>query len=184
MVSDAPEESLFAHLFFILHWNLMKRAENCQMCKISHIYFHGDALVFEFAKSKGDQDGKFVGPWHCYANPQKPHVCVVLAMAKFCLAYDGVLSKNAPLFEGISQYDRYSSIFSSFLARHSKRLSEMGVKPGDSLSEKGSCHNGCSRVYSITTYCIKCIYSCLREHNVRLNGAWGPYITHLNKEEE
>ena len=31
---------------------------------------------------------------------------------------------------------------------------------------------------------IKCIYSCLREHNVRLNGAWGPYITHLNKEEE
>ena len=120
MVSDAPEESLFAHLFFILHWNLMKRAENCQMCKISHIYFHGDALVFEFAKSKGDQDGKFVGPWHCYANPQKPHVCVVLAMAKFCLPYDAVLAKNAHE-RGVGGADFFTNKILKTMEEHTAR---------------------------------------------------------------
>ena len=28
-LSDTAEESLFAHLFSLLDWNLMKRAENC-----------------------------------------------------------------------------------------------------------------------------------------------------------
>ena len=28
-LSDTTEELLFAHLFFLLDWNLMKRAEKC-----------------------------------------------------------------------------------------------------------------------------------------------------------
>ena len=61
-VSESAELAVFAHLFFLLDWNLMKRAENCEGCKIDHIYWSADSLVFEFAKSKGDQDGKFIGP--------------------------------------------------------------------------------------------------------------------------
>ena len=130
-VSEDPEESLFGHLFFLLDWNLMKRAENCEKCKINHIYWSGDALIFEFAKSKGDQEGKFHGPWHCYANPEKPHLCLVLAMAKYCLTYSDVCSKGAPLFEGTSQYNRYTKMFHSFVRNHAERLRDMGVKPGD-----------------------------------------------------
>ena len=98
--SEDTEESLFAHLFFQLGWNLMKCAEKCKGCKTNHIYWNADSLVFEFAKSKGYQHGKFVGPWHCYANPEKPHLCVVLVLAKYCLTYTEVLTKGAPLFEG------------------------------------------------------------------------------------
>ena len=86
-LSDTAEESLFYHLFFFLEWNLMKRAENCAGCKINHIHWNGDALVFKFAKSKGDSDGKFMGPWHYYANPEKPYICVVLALSKYCLLH-------------------------------------------------------------------------------------------------
>lgn len=130
-VSDNAEESLFAHFFFLLDWNLMKRAENCAGCKINHIHWNGDALVFEFAKSKGDPDGKFTGPWHCYANPEKPYICVVLALAKYCLTYTDVLTNGAPLFEGSSQYDRYTGIFGGFVKKHAIRLRQLGVKPGD-----------------------------------------------------
>ena len=44
---------MFVHLFLVLCWCLMKRAENCVNAKINHIHFHCDCLVFEFAKSKG-----------------------------------------------------------------------------------------------------------------------------------
>ena len=43
----------------------MKRAENCVDCKVTHIRFESDSLVFEFAKGKSHQDGEeHVGPWH------------------------------------------------------------------------------------------------------------------------
>ena len=106
-LSDTTEESLFAHLFSLLDWNLIKCAESCSGCKINHIHWNGDALVFEFAKSKGDPDEKITGPWHCYANPEKSYIRVVLALAKYCLAFTEVLANGAPLFEGSSQYDLY-----------------------------------------------------------------------------
>ena len=37
-LSDTAEELLFAHLFFLLDWNLMKRAENYAGFKINHIH--------------------------------------------------------------------------------------------------------------------------------------------------
>ena len=49
----SKKEHVFVHLFLILDWNLMKRSKNCVNMKVAHIRFHEDALVFEFAKSKG-----------------------------------------------------------------------------------------------------------------------------------
>ena len=40
LLSDTAEESLFAHLFSLLDWNLMKRAENCSGRKINHIHWN------------------------------------------------------------------------------------------------------------------------------------------------
>ena len=58
------------HLFLILNWNLMKQSENCVNMRVAHIRIHEDALVFEFAKSKGMQRVEdHVGPWHVYVNP-------------------------------------------------------------------------------------------------------------------
>ena len=87
--------------------------------------------MFEFAESKGDPDRKFTGPWHCYVNPERPYICVVLALAKYCLTFTEVLVSGAPLFEGSSQYDHYTGIFGVFVRKHAIRLRQLGVKPGD-----------------------------------------------------
>ena len=160
-VSESAELAVFAHLFFLLDWNLTKRAENCEGCKIDHIYWSADSLVFEFAKSKGDQDGKFVGPWHCYSNPESPHLCVVLALANYCLTYQEVLIRGAPLFEGMSQYDRYAKAFRVFTSTHAERLRDLGVKPGDlgtHSSRKGVATMvaaGCTVLPPIVSLCIR-----------------------------
>ena len=80
------KEHIFAHIFLVLDWTLMKRAENCVNCKINHISFQNDCLVFEFAKSKSHQRGKkHIGPWHVYANPHKPWCCPILGSARYFL---------------------------------------------------------------------------------------------------
>ena len=83
----------------------MKRAKNCVNAKINHIYFQDDSLVFEFAKSKGHQMGEdHVGPWHVYSNPDEPHLCEVLAMARYLFCFPEAMKSNSPLFEGTNQY--------------------------------------------------------------------------------
>ena len=63
LVESGERRDIFAHLLLVLHWRLMKRAENCVNAKISHIHFHGEFPVSEFTKSKGHQKGeKNVGP--------------------------------------------------------------------------------------------------------------------------
>ena len=84
----------------------MKRAENCVDCKITHIQVKSDCLVFAFAKSKGHQNGEeHVGPWHVYANPLEPHLCVVLSLARYLFAYPELFQNNTALFQGTSQYN-------------------------------------------------------------------------------
>ena len=124
----------FANLFLSYYYNrnLMKRAENCVDCKITHVRFEDDCLVFEFAKSKGHQDGEeHVGPWHVYANPLEPHLCPVLAMARYLFMYPSVLVGKSALFEGKDQYSRYAKIFARVVIEHMDELKLMGVREGE-----------------------------------------------------
>ena len=102
MFDSKKPEHIFAHTFTVLDWNLMKQVENVVNAKIAHISFRNDAIVFLFSKSKAHQDGaeEYLGPWHVYANPQKPWLCPVLAMARFCFMYPEVFALSCPLFEG------------------------------------------------------------------------------------
>ena len=84
----------------------MKRAENCVIAKKNHISFDEDALVFAFAKTKGNQTSDEFGPWHVYANPKTLWICPVLAMARYLFCFPDALRGDAPLFEGTSQYNR------------------------------------------------------------------------------
>ena len=54
----------------------MARAENCVGAKIDHISFHQDALLFDFAKTKTDQEGtkNIDHAWNVYSNLLKPIV--------------------------------------------------------------------------------------------------------------
>ena len=110
----------------------MKRAENCVDCKINHITIRNDALVFQFAKSKGHQNGEeHVGPWHLYANPENPHICVVLSLARYLFTYPQLLKEDSSLFQGTSQYNRYAKLFLQLIAYNKYELQQLGVEEGD-----------------------------------------------------
>ncbi|KAL7485379.1 hypothetical protein ACHAW6_010968 [Cyclotella cf. meneghiniana] len=106
-VSD--KEYIFCHIFLVLDWCFMKCAENCIGAKINHICFKDDALVFQFAKSKGNKTGYEFDSWHVYANPDAPWICPVLCFARYLFSYLDALRGNVPLFEGSCQYYRYST---------------------------------------------------------------------------
>ena len=110
----------------------MKRAENCVDCKITHITIRNDALVFQFAKSKGHQNGEeHVGPWHVYANPEHPHLCVVLSLARYLFTYPQLLKDDSSLFQGTSQYNRYAKLFLQAISDNMSDLQQLGVEEGD-----------------------------------------------------
>lgn len=125
--------NVYSHICrFLIQRNLMKRAENCVNAQINHVYFDADSLVFEFAKSKGHQKGeKHLGPWHVYANPHKPHICPILAMARYLFTYPDVLKGNSRLFEGKNQYSRYLKRFHDLLISEAQTLLELGYEKGD-----------------------------------------------------
>ena len=89
--------------YFLIQRNLMKRVENCVVCKINHITIRNDALVFQFAKFKRHQNGEeHVGPWHLYTNPEHPHLCVVLSLTRYLFTYPQLLKDDSLLFQGTS----------------------------------------------------------------------------------
>mmetsp|Transcript_21038 Transcript_21038/g.25871 ORF Transcript_21038/g.25871 Transcript_21038/m.25871 type:complete len:633 (+) Transcript_21038:146-2044(+) len=166
LFESGQPEHIFAHLFFILDWNLMKRAENCNTCMISHIRFEEDCLVFQFAKSKGAQDGEdHLGPWHVYSNPLEPHICPVLALAKYIITYPSVLSGKVPLFEGSDPYNRYTKIFCKVIKDNMDELRRLGVSHGDlgtHSSRKGVATlvaAGCTASPPIVSICLRAGWS-------------------------
>ena len=156
------KEHIFAHVFLVLDWTLMKRAENCVNCKINHISFCNDCLVFEFAKSKSHQTGeKHVGPWHVYANPHKPWCCPVLCLARYIFAYPEVLKGDMPLFDGTSQYQRYHKLFSKLVKSLEPELFDLGFFPGDLGAH--SCRKGVATlIASGSTVCPPISSLCIR----------------------
>jgi hypothetical protein len=132
MFESEKKEYIFAHLFLVLDWNLMKRSENCVNLKIQHIWFDNDALVIEFAKSKGHQGGEeHVGPWHIYANPLEPWKFPVLSLGRYLLKFSDSIKSNGSLFGGRSQYERYSKLFLKLIDEHDDELCQLGIEKGD-----------------------------------------------------
>lgn len=140
----------------------MKRAENVVDCKIDHIWIEHDALIFQFAKSKGLPNGEdHVGPWHVYANPLQPNVCPFLAMAVYVFSFPEVLSSNSSLFPGRSQYDRFCKEFKLILDDFPEELSVYGFEPselGTHSTRKGVATgicSGCTMSPPIVSVCIR-----------------------------
>ena len=140
----------------------MKRAENCVDCKINHITIWNDALVSQFAKSKGHQNGEeHVGPWHVYANPEEPHLCVVLSLARYLFTYPQLLKEDASLFQGTLQYNRYAKLFLNMISNNKLELQELGVEDGDLGTH--SCRKGvatmvaagCTVSLPIVSICVR-----------------------------
>ena len=134
LIKGESDEFLFAHCFLTLEWNLMARADNVVSANVSHVEWHGDSLVFYFAKMKGAQEGECVlKPWHVYGNPLEPEICPLLAFSKYVLTHPGVLESNGnnSLFPGNDQYRRFMGIFSKLLKDNAEDFKELGYEPND-----------------------------------------------------
>jgi hypothetical protein len=76
------KEAIFSWCFLLLSWNLIARCSNIRDINLAHLDWVNDSLLVTFAQSKGDQDGSAVGnEKHVYANPMKPDICCILALA-------------------------------------------------------------------------------------------------------
>jgi len=154
----------------------MKRAENCENAKLSHISVRDDAIAFEFVKSKGHQDGEEAfGPWHVYCNPFDPTTCCWLAMARYLFAFPEVLKNNSPLFPGNDQYTRYCRIFSKVLEEHKDELKSMGVDPDD-LGTHSTRKGVATQVTAGSTVAPPLISVCLRMGWSLLGPVQGRYL--------
>ena len=112
----------------------MAHADNVQDANVTHIEWSNDALVFYFAKAKGDQEGdKATKPWHVYSNPLQPHLCPVLAFATYIFTHPGVLANNGKnnLFPGNDQYGQFKKVFCRVIDDNEKEFLALGVARSD-----------------------------------------------------
>jgi hypothetical protein len=88
-------DPFFGWPVFVLQWNMMCRSITVVSLKLEHISWSMDSLVITVPKSKSDQEGANCFPRHLFANPEKPYVCPVLALAVLLL-YKSFLHDHHP----------------------------------------------------------------------------------------
>lgn len=106
-IKEGTTQSVVAHLFAVVSWNLMCRAVSTEHMCWDHMSWENDALVILFHHSKTDQTAeKQALPRRIYANPVEPRICPILSLAIFvsCFSYD---SSTPKVFIGKDQKDRF-----------------------------------------------------------------------------
>ena len=83
--------------------------------------------------TKTDQDGtrNIDHPWHCYANPIVPEICIVLAIGRYLICNPTILAGQCDLFEGSSQYERFNKIYNDIINddRYRDEFVSLGIPP-------------------------------------------------------
>jgi len=98
----------FALVCTVLAWNLIARVGNVMLILLAHIGVRGDHLEVHFAQMKTDQEGNNARyPRSVFANPLRPQICPVLALAVHLLLTP---SSDVHLFGGGHQYDCYIKV--------------------------------------------------------------------------
>ena len=175
--SDDPV-MIACHLFLVLDWNLISRAENVVESNIEIIGLWNDALRFQVGVTKTDQEGvKHVDhPAHVYSCPENPAICPFVALGKYLMCYPHVLKGNCSLFEGSNQYSRFNNILRDIVTspEHKDAFKRYGLNPqyfGSHSIRKGAA----THVSSGTTSCPPIVNICFRA-NWTLPGVLNRYL--------
>jgi hypothetical protein len=106
LLADGSKESVFAHCFLTLTWNLMCRSKNTVYINRRHLSWSGDAMAVNFAHTKSNMEGSDAGhKRHICANPKMPEICSVLSAGRHLAAFPAEASGR--LFGGQRQFDRF-----------------------------------------------------------------------------
>jgi hypothetical protein len=162
--SDDPEH-VAAHLFLLLEWNLISRADMVINANIDLVGMYNDSLCFQVGPSKGDQEGSKHQdhPFHVYSVPQNPAICPVLAFCKHLLCNPRILSGKCKLFDGANQYERFNNILRGIVTsdEHRQALIDLQMPPNyfgtHSLRKGAVTHVACGTTSSppIVSICIR-----------------------------
>lgn len=172
-------DSIFAHLFMTLSWNLVCRSKNTETIRISHIIWQEDHLAIVFAKQKNDQEGENVDYRAVYANPRRPQVCPVLALAIYfaCTSFTDI-DASSPLFAGgkDSQASRFSQhMHRLFNSEDMKKHLESNQVDANDLGTHSLRKGAATYCASGSTDCPSIIAIQLRA-GWRLEGVTGRYL--------
>ncbi|KAI2500692.1 hypothetical protein MHU86_13775 [Fragilaria crotonensis] len=121
----------YAHLFFVLTWNLIARAITVANMKYDFIHMDNDMIVVLPPRSKTDQAGERVEGKHIAANPFNPVICPVLSLARHVFS-DGSRTRYSSVFTR-DAYDRFGEVF--FDTVRSERAQEYLQVSGNKLGK-------------------------------------------------
>jgi hypothetical protein len=131
---DNPEH-ITAHLFLLLDWNLISRADGVVTSNISIVSMWSDSLRFEIGPTKTNQEGKkhVDHPFHLYSCPENPVICPFLSLCKHLICRPQILAGNCHLFEGSNQYEHLFSVLCSIVKapEHKHAFIDQGFNPDD-----------------------------------------------------
>ncbi|ETO62281.1 hypothetical protein F444_19805 [Phytophthora nicotianae P1976] len=165
LLQCSSKDMMFARTYIIIAWNLMCRSANAFSIRYIHIEWSGDALCVYFAHQKNDQEGNRPrDPRHIYANPLKPELCPVLAIATFWATSSFIGDDR--LFPGSNQYERFWKCLQRLLESEdvAHELRRRGVHKdelGTHSMRKGA-----------ATYCASGSTACPSSTSVHLRAGW------------
>ena len=184
MMKSQDDEFIFAHCFLTLEWNLMARSDNVVHSHINHLEWRDDCLLYYILRSKGDQEGDHsTHPWHVYANPHQPHICPILALAKYLLANPQV-TEGMKLFYSSDPYQRFSKALRKCLEDNEEIFNEMGVdidEIGTHSARKGAathCSTGTTVSPPMASICLRAGWSMgpVKEKYIHYEKAGDQYV--------
>ncbi|RHZ20750.1 hypothetical protein DYB26_004174 [Aphanomyces astaci] len=103
------------HAYLLLTWNLMGRSGSTASIHLNSLSWEEDCLGVQFRRLKTAQEG--VGPnkpRHCFANPLKPNLCVVLALGLYLVMHP-TMDPDARLFPAVNPGDNFSRSFAKLV---------------------------------------------------------------------
>lgn len=175
---SSDPEMIAAHLFLLLDWNLISRAEGVVTANIEIVGLWNDALKFQIGITKTDQDGSKNAehPFHVYSNPSNPVICPLLAFTKHLICNPRILQGHCALFEGSNQYDRLNNILRDIVLsnEHKDAFKRFGINPqyfGTHSIRKGAV----THVATGSTSCPPIASICIRA-NWKMPGVMNRYI--------
>ena len=122
------QQSMFAHLFLLLCWNLIARSVSVGTIMLQHISWEQDAMVITTPKHKGDQEGNNCYPKHVYANPVNPTICPILSMA--LLIFGGGWQRSGAkhmLLRGTATEGRFSKWLKGIMNSNGASMIALGI---------------------------------------------------------
>jgi hypothetical protein len=99
----------YAHLFFVLTWNLIARAIGVASMKYDFIHTDNGMIVVLPPRNKSNQAGDRVEGKHIAANPFNPCICPVHALARHEFS-DGSRTRYSSVFTR-DAYDQFGEVF-------------------------------------------------------------------------